>query len=189
METEKVALCIEPNSKNFKNSKIVAFGSTRRAKTEVSQDEGIKDLINAGTDIVTVFGKSWDFHVTDILNTELYENLNMIYDTVCYLKDSGKEVFYDAEHFFDGYKHNKEYALKTLEAAYFGGASRIILCDTNGSAFPDEIEKQIEDCLTVNCFMGFLAEDDKLGKRTVSEHYLYQQRYIQFLPNHLNFQC
>ena len=133
------------NGENFKNSKSVAFGSTRRAHTEVSEDEGLKNLIAANTDIVTVFGKSWDFHVTDILSAELYENLNMIYDTVCYLKENGKEVFYDAEHFFDGYKHNREYALKTLEAAYFGGASRIILCDTNGASFPDEVEKIVAE--------------------------------------------
>ena len=131
------------NGTGFKKSKIVAFGSTRRAHTEVSKDEGLKNLIDAGTDIVTVFGKSWDFHVTDILGAYLYENLNMIYDTVCYLKENGKEVFYDAEHFFDGLKHNREYALKTIEAAYYGGASRIILCDTNGGAFPDEIEKAV----------------------------------------------
>ena len=142
---KETAFFKELKSENFINSKIVAFGSTRRAHTEVSEDEGLKNLIAANTDIVTVFGKSWDFHVTDILSAELYENLNMIYDTVCYLKENGKEVFYDAEHFFDGCKHNKEYALKTLEAAYFGGASRIILCDTNGAAFPDEVEKIVAE--------------------------------------------
>ncbi len=126
-------------NQKFKNSKIVAFGSTRRSHSPVSTDPNLINLINAKTDIVTIFGKSWDFHVTDILNSQLYENINMIYDTICFLKENGKEVFFDAEHFFDGYKKNPEYALKTLDAAYWGGASRIILCDTNGSSFPDEV--------------------------------------------------
>ncbi len=127
--------------KNVKlnNSKIVAFGSTRRCNITVEEDKNIKSLVNAGVDTVSIFGKSWDFHVTDIIHTTLDENLKMIGETVSYLKNLGKEVIFDAEHFFDGYKNNSEYALKALEAAVSAGADCIALCDTNGGCFPNEI--------------------------------------------------
>jgi len=123
----------------LENAKITAFGSTRRRDVEAADDKNIISLLSAGTDTVTIFGKSWDFHVTDILNATLDENLAMIYDTVSYLKSAGKEVIFDAEHFFDGYKANAEYALKCLEAAESAGADQIVLCDTNGGAFPGEV--------------------------------------------------
>ncbi len=127
--------------KNIKlnNSKIVAFGSTRRCNISVEEDNNIKSLISAGVDTVAIFGKSWDFHVTDIIHTTLDENLKMIGDTIAYLKNLGKEVIFDAEHFFDGYKNNKDYAIKTLETAVLSGADCIALCDTNGGCFPDEV--------------------------------------------------
>ena len=118
----------------FKNAKLTAFGSTRKANTKVEEDENIKALLNAGVNTVTIFGKSWDLHVTEILSTTLQENLNMIYESVAYLKEKGKEVIYDAEHFFDGYKNNKEYTLKTIETAIKAGADYIVFCDTNGGA-------------------------------------------------------
>ena len=95
--------------------------------------------MGAGTEAVAIFGKSWDFHVTDIINATLTENLEMIYDTIAYLKDKGKYVIFDAEHFFDGYKENAEYAMKTLDAACQAGADCICLCDTNGGTFPMEV--------------------------------------------------
>jgi len=117
---------------NLKHAKIAAFGSTRRANTKAQEDAQVKLLIDAQTPVVTIFGKSWLLHVTDVLRTTPEENLAMIEDTVRYLKEQGKEVVYDAEHFFDGFLDNGEYALATLEAAQRGGADFLTLCETNG---------------------------------------------------------
>lgn len=123
----------------FKNARLCAFGSTRRLGIQAAEDSNIKALVEAGTETVTIFGKSWDFHVIDALKTTLDENLNMIRDSIAYLKTKGLEVFFDAEHFFDGYKANPDYALATLEAAAEGGAVVVILCDTNGGLMPWEL--------------------------------------------------
>jgi 2-isopropylmalate synthase len=123
----------------LRHAKLTAFGSTRRKHIAVEDDANIRSLLAAGTECVTIFGKSWDIHVTEILRAELEENLRMIAETVAYLKASGKEVVYDAEHFFDGYKANPDYALQTLEAAVQGGADCLCLCDTNGGTFPDDV--------------------------------------------------
>ena len=120
-------------SLNLKHSKIAAFGSTRRAKVSVEEDAQAKLLLEANTPVVTIFGKTWLLHVTDVLRTTPEENLKMIEDTVRYLKEQGKEVVYgDAEHFFDGYLDNSDYAISTLEAAHNGGADFLTLCETNG---------------------------------------------------------
>lgn len=124
---------------NLKTSKIVAFGSTRRKNISVEDDKNITSLLEANTSAIAIFGKSWDFHVTDIIKTTLDENLKMINDTIAFFKKNNKEIIYDAEHFFDGYKANPKYALKTLDAAVSAGADTIVLCDTNGGTFPDEI--------------------------------------------------
>lgn len=129
----------EIKKRRLKNSKVAAFGSTRRANTPVGEDHGAGQLIAAGTPVVTIFGKSWRLHVTDVLRTSEHENLAMINDTVRFLKEHGKEVFFDAEHFFDGYKDSPEFALKTLKAAVEGGADGIVLCDTRGGGLPHEI--------------------------------------------------
>ncbi|HEX2946870.1 MAG TPA: citramalate synthase [Clostridia bacterium] len=121
------------------NSKLIAFGSTRRVGLPVEDDANVKSLLAAGTDAVVIFGKSWDFQVTDILKTSLDENLKMIYDTIRFFKDNGKEVVYDAEHFFDGYGANREYAVKTLKAAAEAGADSLCLCDTKGGYLPMDI--------------------------------------------------
>ncbi|MEI8216045.1 MAG: citramalate synthase [Eubacteriales bacterium] len=123
----------------LKNTKLAAFGSTRRKGIEASEDENVLMLLSAETEIVVIFGKSWDFQVTDVIQTTLDENLGMIKDTVKFFKDKGKEVIYDAEHFFDGYRSNSKYALRTLQAAKDGGADCLVLCDTNGGGFPDDI--------------------------------------------------
>ncbi len=123
----------------LKNTEIAAFGSTRRRGISPSEDGNIRALLGAETKTVSIFGKSWDFHVTDIINATLQENIEMIYDTISYLKEKGKTVVFDAEHFFDGYKNNSKYALKTLDAAVQGGADCLCLCDTNGGTFPNEI--------------------------------------------------
>src|SRR3989338_1224444 len=116
----------------FKNSEIVGFGSTRRAGLSPAKDDNLKAILKAGTKTVAVFGKTWDLHVTDVLRVSLHENLKMIEETAGFLKSKKLSVFYDAEHFFDGYKSNKDYALETLRAAVNGGCDAIVLCDTNG---------------------------------------------------------
>jgi 2-isopropylmalate synthase len=121
-------------------SKLVAFGSTRRRDIKAEDDDNVQSLLKAETDYVAIFGKAWDFHVTDIINTSLEENLNMIEDTVSFFVKKGKKVVYDAEHFFDGFKANSEYALKTLEVAEKAGSISLVLCDTNGGCLPSEIE-------------------------------------------------
>lgn len=125
-------------------SKIVAFGSTRRANISPERDIGLQNLLDAETEIVCIFGKAWDFHVLHALKVKPDENLKMVSESIRYLKDKGKEVFFDAEHFFDGYKKNPDYAMQVLHAAEKEGASRIILCDTNGGCLPHEIENIIK---------------------------------------------
>ena len=108
------------------HSKLVAFGSTRRRDIKASEDTGVKIMANVDVDTVAIFGKSWDLHVTEIIKTTLEENLNMISDTISYLTSCGKDVFFDAEHFFDGYKANPQYALETLKTAEKAGAKYVI---------------------------------------------------------------
>ena len=129
----------------LKNSEVVAFGSTRHAKASAKHDIVLNGLLEADTKFVTIFGKSWDLHVKDVLKVDLEENLKMIGDSVEFLKANGKIVFFDAEHFFDGYKSNKEYALKTLKTAQDSGAYRIILCDTNGGTITSQVFEIIEE--------------------------------------------
>jgi len=123
----------------WKHARIAAFGSTRRHDLAVKEDPQVKLLIEARTPVITIFGKSWKLHVTEVLKTTPEKNFEMIRDTVRYLKEAGREVIYDAEHFFDGYKDDPEHALRTLEAAAEGGAECLVLCDTNGGTMPDEI--------------------------------------------------
>ena len=120
-------------------TKLAAFGSTRRAGIKAAEDPQISQLLEAGTPVVTIFGKSWKLQVEKVLRVPHEENLAMICDSVAYLKSHGREVFYDAEHFFDGYKDNAEFAIATLAAASEGGADVLVLCDTNGGTMPDEI--------------------------------------------------
>jgi 2-isopropylmalate synthase len=120
-------------------AKIAAFGSTRRPGSLTSKDLFLEMLVKSGAQVATIFGKSWDLHVKEVINTTLEENLAMIDDSIHFLKKNMDEVFYDAEHFFDGYKANPEYAIKTLITAQDAGADCIVLCDTNGGMLPDEI--------------------------------------------------
>ncbi len=130
-------------SVKLENALFAAFGSTRRANGVAGDDTIVQGLLNAETPIVTIFGKSWDFHVDVALKTTLEENLRMIADTVAHLKAQGRRVFYDAEHFFDGYRANTEYALDTLNSAVKAGAETIILCDTNGGTLPERIAEVV----------------------------------------------
>lgn len=147
--------------KKLKNSVIAAFGSTRRAKIKPSEDVNLRALIKSQTATVTIFGKTWDLHVTDVIKTTLDENLKMIFDSVAYLKKKKREVFYDAEHFFDGYKNNPEYALKTLLAAQEAKADCIVLCDTNGGTLPNEIRQIMSEIKgQINIPFGIHAHND-----------------------------
>jgi 2-isopropylmalate synthase len=128
---------------SLKHARMAAFGSTCRADTNPADDPQIQLLIQAETPVITIFGKTWDLHVTEVLRTTLEENLRMIRDSVAYLVAQGKEVVYDAEHFFDGYVANPEYALATLQAAIMGGATSVVLCDTNGGGLPWQINDAV----------------------------------------------
>jgi len=127
------------------NSKMVAFGSTRKAKVKAEADSNLLAIIESGVGATAIFGKTWDFHVTDALKVSLEENLAMIGESIDFLKKKGLEVFFDAEHFFDGYKNNPKYALKCLKAAEETKADVIVLCDTNGGSVPQDIEKIISE--------------------------------------------
>jgi 2-isopropylmalate synthase len=116
----------------LENSRVVAFGSTHRPKRKPGKDETLKALIDSRSSVITIFGKTWDFHVKEALKISLGENLDIIHDSVAFLKRYAEKVFFDAEHFFDGYLSNPEYALKCLAAAHEGGADCLVLCDTNG---------------------------------------------------------
>jgi len=147
---------------NLNNAKLIAFGSTRRAKISVEEDSNVISLLKVDTPAVAIFGKSWDFHVIDVLKTTLEENLKMIGDTVAFFKSKGKEVVFDAEHFFDGYKANPEYALDALKAAYDAGADCLCLCDTNGGTFPHyifEITSKVVDMFP-DTMIGIHCHDD-----------------------------
>jgi 2-isopropylmalate synthase len=136
----------EAKKLKLSHARLAAFGSTRRANTAVEEDRQVALLLEAETPVVTIFGKSWELHVTEVLRTTVEENRAMIRDTVAHLVKHGREVVYDAEHFFDGYKDSPEHALATLEAAAEGGASCLVLCDTNGGTLPSEV---MQICLAV----------------------------------------
>jgi 2-isopropylmalate synthase len=128
----------------LKHSVLVAFGSTIHPESKVSQDAGLQALVEAKTKVVTIVGKSWDLHVTEVLETNLKNNLRIIAESIDFLKSKGLTVFFDAEHFFDGYKANPRYAVQTVESAAKAGADCVVLCDTNGGALPSEIAGAIE---------------------------------------------
>lgn len=134
------------------SSKLVAFGSTRRAAGKVDSDPTLANLVAAGTGTVCIVAKCWDYHVTEALSTTLDEGVAMVADSVAYLRSHGLGVMVDAEHFFDGYKRNPEFSLRVLEAAVTNGASHLVLCDTNGGSLPFEVESAVRD--VVNHFHG-----------------------------------
>src|SRR6201987_2761634 len=124
---------------NLQHARMTAFGSTRFAKNPVEEDRNVKALVEAGTPVVSIFGKSWGFHGERALGVTEEENQRLIFETVKYLVDHGKEVVYDAEHFFDGYIHNPDFALRTLDAAKKAGADVLCLCDTNGGTLTGDL--------------------------------------------------
>jgi len=145
----------------LKHARITAFSSTRKPDSSVWQDANLRALLEAKTEAVTIFGKSWDFHVYRALGTTLEENLQMVRDTVSYLKDRGLEVIFDAEHFFDGYRCNPDYALQVLGAAADAGADWLVLCDTNGGTLPWDLEETISEVKKhFNLPLGIHAHND-----------------------------
>jgi 2-isopropylmalate synthase len=132
-------------SVDFKHARLTAFGSTRRPQVAVETDANVAALLESDTPTVAIFGKTWDLHVERVMNNTREENLAMIRETVQYLKANDREVIYDAEHFFDGYKESPDYALQTLAAAMDGGADVVVLCDTNGGTLPFEVESILKD--------------------------------------------
>jgi 2-isopropylmalate synthase len=144
----------------LQHAQLAAFGSTRHFTNAPEDDPNLQALLAAKTPVVTIFGKSWDIHVRDALKISLDDNLKIIEDTLVYLKSRVQHIIYDAEHFFDGFKKNKEYALETLARAVRGGAEKLVLCDTNGGTLPNELPPIIEE---VRKFLAAMKAEIKLG--------------------------
>ena len=147
---------------HFKKAQIVAFGSTHHPQKTLQTDPNLKALIEAKTEVVTIFGKSWDLHVKDALRISLEQNLEIIFNSLAYLRAHVKKLFYDAEHFFDGFKNNPQYALATIKKALDAGADCIIFCDTNGGTLPFELENIISQVKSKlpNISWGIHAHND-----------------------------
>jgi 2-isopropylmalate synthase len=124
---------------DFDTATLVAFGSTRRPRGTVDEDPQLRALLAAGTEVICIVGKSWDYHVREALRTDLDEGLRMVSESIAYLRSHDRRVFFDAEHFFDGFRSNPEFALRVLETATEAGAERLVLCDTNGGTLPSQI--------------------------------------------------
>jgi 2-isopropylmalate synthase len=145
----------------LKHAQICSFGMTRRRDCLPQDDVGMRALIEAESPVITIVGKSWDLHVLDVLRVDLEENIAMIRDSVRYCRSEGRRVFYDAEHFFDGLKRNREYALSTIRAAEEAGAECIILCDTNGGSLPEWVGQAVDLARSaVSCDIGFHGHND-----------------------------
>ncbi|MDY6824328.1 MAG: citramalate synthase [Thermodesulfobacteriota bacterium] len=147
----------------FRNARLTAFGATRRSGVPAEEDNNLKLLVESGAPAVAIVGKSWDLHVTELMNNSLEENLAMITDSVAYLKQQNREVFFDAEHFFDGYARNPDYAMAVLMAAARAGADAVILCDTNGGALPHDLAT-VTETVTERMTREF---PDKTGESSV----------------------
>ncbi|MEI6186376.1 MAG: citramalate synthase, partial [Dehalococcoidia bacterium] len=145
----------------FKNAVLVAFGSTRRVDTKASDDAGLQALAQSGARAANIVGKAWDVQVKRVLETSLGNNLAIIEESVAYLKSKGMTVFFDAEHFFDGFKSNPAYALAALSAAARGGADCLVLCDTNGGTLPSEAAAAVgKAAKKLGCPLGIHAHND-----------------------------
>jgi 2-isopropylmalate synthase len=145
----------------LRRARLCAFGMTRRKGVRPADDPGMRALADSQAPVITIVGKTHDFHVTDVLRVSLDENLAMIRETVAYFRELGREVIYDAEHFFDGWKANPDYAKKTIQAAVEGGASIVVLCDTNGGSMPDEVATLTKDAAAaVDVPLGIHTHND-----------------------------
>ena len=142
-------------------SQVCAFGMTRRKGMAARDDPGMKALLESNAPVLTIVGKTHDFHATEVLHVSLAENVDMIGETVSYLREAGREIIYDAEHFFDGWKANRDYATQTIQSAVAGGAKLIVLCDTNGGSMPEEIASITKQAAaTVDVPLGIHTHDD-----------------------------
>jgi len=152
------------NVSNLKlvNSKLCAFGPTRKKGIKAADDNQLRSLLDAGTEGVAIFGKSWELHVSEVLQVSAQENLDMIAETIAFLKAEGRVVIFDAEHFFDGWSVNSSYAMSAVKAAVDAGAERIVLCDTNGGVFPDKITAAVQEVKKTfpNIIVGIHAHND-----------------------------
>jgi 2-isopropylmalate synthase len=148
-------------SLGLENVKLCAFGSTRKKGLKVPEDPQVLSLLRAETGGVVIFGKTWDLHVTEVLRVELEENIAMIAGTIAFLKEKGRTVIYDAEHFFDGFAANRDYALATVKAAAEAGADRLVLCDTNGGTFPDAVAEGVK---AVTAALGLARKGETEGR-------------------------
>lgn len=146
-----------PTELTLRTSTLVAFGSTRRVLGKVDDDPTLRNLVKANTSVVCIVGKCWDYHVTEALRTTLDEGVAMVAESVEFLRHAGLRVFFDAEHFFDGYKHNPEFSLRVLEAAATAGAEVLVLCDTNGGSLPADVERIVSDVY------DYFGSDVRLG--------------------------
>lgn len=156
-----VAFFVEAAKRAWKHAKIAAFGSTRRGGVPVESDAQVRTLLQADTPVVTIVGKTWLLHVREVLGVSPEENLAMVADTVAFLKKNGREVFYDAEHFFDSYKEDPGYSVRTLAAAKDAGADLLVLCDTNGGALPDEVGQITGEVIgALGCPVGIHTHND-----------------------------
>src|SRR3990172_9241433 len=145
----------------LRNSRLCAFGMTRRKDVRPADDPGMKALVESQAPVVTIVGKTHDFHVTEVLRVSLDENLAMIRETIAYLREAGRDVIYDAEHFFDGWKANPDYARQTIRAAVEGGAMLVVMCDTNGGSMPDEVAALTREAATaVDVPLGIHTHND-----------------------------
>jgi 2-isopropylmalate synthase len=145
----------------LKHSRLCAFGMTRRRGVQPADDPGMKALLDSQAPVITIVGKTHDFHVTDVLRVSLEENLAMIRETIAYFREAGRDVIYDAEHFFDGWKANPDYARQTIRAAVEGGASIVVMCDTNGGSMPEEVASLTrEAAAAVNVPLGIHTHND-----------------------------
>jgi 2-isopropylmalate synthase len=152
-----------PAELSLSSSTLVAFGSTRRVLGKVDDDETLRNLVKANTSTVCIVGKCWDYHVTEALRTTLDEGVAMVADSVEFLRHAGLRVFFDAEHFFDGYRHNAEFSLRVLEAAAMAGAEVLVLCDTNGGSLPFDVERivgEVHDHFGSDVALGMHVHDD-----------------------------
>ena len=151
----------EAKKRKWKHAKIAAFGATRRGRLKVEEDPQVKLLLDAETPVVTIVGKTWPVQVIEVLGVTIEENLAMIADTVGYLKSRGREVFYDAEHFFDSYRDDAAYSLQTIKAAHDAGADLVVLCDTNGGSLPEQIAEAVTEAIrTIGTAVGIHTHND-----------------------------
>lgn len=167
------------------HSRIAAFGSTRRAGTSAAEDPNIQALVQSKAEIITLVGKTWDLHVLEVLETSLDENIDMIRDSISYLKSKSLEVHFDAEHFFDGFEANKDYAIKSIQAAADAGADAIHLCDTNGGVLPNKLSIIIEEVKeTIPTPLGIHVHND--GELAVANSITAVEKGVEYVQGTVN---